>query len=95
MDVDGSNYHITLNLSEEESNKGTGDPWECGVDGAYHGTGKYINGTLSEVNNYAPIFKDRVIENASGNNTTISAEENETIFKNTINQFIANDILDD
>lgn len=91
VDFNGSNYHITLNLSKEESNKGTDDPWECGIDGAYHGTGKYINGTLSEVNNYAPTFRETTNEDES----KTSAEENKDNFKKIINKFIANDIVDD
>lgn len=84
---------FTLSLEEEEVveiQSGTPDPWDCNASGQFHYTGNYNDGKLISINDYSPTFSDRTSEDENGNETTVTAQELKTIFKNTLNQFIAN-----
>lgn len=89
----GSNFHIEF--QEKQTSTGFQDPWGSGVDCSYFGTGKIENGKLKIANDYEPIFKETIIEDASGKTTTVSAEENKENFKNIIKKFIADDVTND
>lgn len=87
--------NFTLSIVEDEpvvsSTGGVSDPWSCNSIGFYLGTGKFENGQLEVVHDYAPKFYTSQYEDDQGNNITEEASVKETKFDNTLQQFIAYD----
>ena len=88
--------NFTLSMVEEEplggAQGGVYDPWGCGAEGFYVGTGKYEDGLLALVNDYSPKFHTSSYEEEDGTKTEETADKKELKFDNTIKQFIAQNI---
>lgn len=87
----GTSFNLSLKEEkEEEIRSGIPDPWDCNASGRFHYTGSYNDGKLISINDYSPTFSDRTSEDENGKETKLTAQQLKTIFKNTLNQFIAN-----